>query len=83
MLPSGVTTVLGSRLKAQLTRSKYNNNCSGEYGIHFSCRIGDFDIILSGVGTLGSNHTSFIDNQFKKSDAKWKICAWHKTQRVL
>jgi 3',5'-cyclic AMP phosphodiesterase CpdA len=69
------------RLEAQLNRSKYKNNCSGEYGINFSCRIGDVHIILSGVGTKGSNHVSYIDNQFSSSDAKWKICVWHKNQR--
>jgi predicted phosphodiesterase len=72
-----------TRLQEQLNRSIYSQNCTGEYGVNMSCRIGDFHIILSGVGTLGSNHVAFIDEQFRNSDAKWKVCAWHKNQRLF
>jgi hypothetical protein len=72
-----------ARLKSQLSRSIYKDNCTGEFGVNMACRIGDVHIVLSGVGTLGSGHADYIDSQFKTSDAKWKVCGWHKNQRAF
>ena len=42
--------------------------------------------MLSGVGTLGSGHVSFIKEALasrEAQDAIWRICSWHKNQRLM
>ena len=37
-------------------------DCSGDLGVNSSCNYMGLFFILSGVGTMGNNHTSFIEN---------------------
>jgi hypothetical protein len=40
--------------------------------------------ILSGIGTLGTNHVQFIDEIFTRfKNVPWKFCIWHKNQQKL
>ena len=40
-------------------------------------------MILSGAGTKGSGHTSYIRDQLANDSSTWRICAWHKDQRLM
>jgi len=58
--------------------------CSGDLGINSSCVYKGLKIILSGIGTLGSDHNSYIQQELNNStDFTWKICSWHKNQATL
>lgn len=63
-------------------------DCSGEYGVDASCWYQGLFVLLSGIGTSPNRpdfapHTDSIARQLAGSDAIWKICGWHKTQRAL
>eukprot|EP00835_Amoeboradix_gromovi_P005634 NODE_550_length_6834_cov_0.214402.p1 type:complete len:450 gc:universal NODE_550_length_6834_cov_0.214402:2052-703(-) len=68
-------TLLSSRMA--------NNNvaCQGEYGVKMNCNVKGINILLSGVGTFGSNHEGYLEQELKKSDG-WSICGWHKNQHL-
>ncbi|KAJ3077497.1 hypothetical protein HK102_005185 [Quaeritorhiza haematococci] len=70
------------RLVARMERLGLNDTCFGEYGVNSLCMWNGMMIVLSGVGTLGSQHDKFIDNMFTTyaPQTPWKICAWHKNQ---
>jgi 3',5'-cyclic AMP phosphodiesterase CpdA len=69
-------------LKEQARKSGLDRHCSGDYGINGFCIVGNIIIIQSGVGTLGSNHASYIDIILSRyADIPWKICIWHKNQK--
>ena len=57
--------------------------CDGELGVKSACVYQGIFFILSGAGTLGSDHADFIRDQLAASDAIWKICSWHKNQRLM
>ncbi|PVV01462.1 hypothetical protein BB560_004117 [Smittium megazygosporum] len=45
--------------------------------------VGDFgNILLSGVGTRGYAHADFIEDTLALSESSWKICVWHKCQKM-
>ena len=61
-------------------------SCSGTYGERATCRLGNVFIVVSGVGTRGtqSDQESFIANSLANAPAgAWRICAWHKNQRLM
>ncbi len=58
-------------------------NCTGDLGVKSSCRYQGLFFILSGVGTMGSGHESYIRDELAQSDAIWRICSWHKNQRNM
>ena len=62
---------------------KYLNGvqCNGEYGVKMSCNVKGVEIVLSGVGTFGTDHEVYLDHSLRDSTAQWKICGWHKNQR--
>lgn len=73
-----------SLLLNQLRRSKLDKLCFGEIGINFACILDDVVIVMSGVGTLGSGHSAFVDSTFTKyRDVPFKICIWHKNQKLM
>lgn len=60
--------------------------CSGTYGERATCRLNNVFIVVSGVGTRGtqSDQESFIANSLANAPAgAWRICAWHKNQRLM
>ncbi len=56
--------------------------CEGEVGVNLACSYKGLFFVNSGVGTLGKNHASFLEKQLKRN-AVFKICAWHKNQRLM
>ncbi|KAL2917821.1 hypothetical protein HK105_202694 [Polyrhizophydium stewartii] len=70
------------RLTKQATKSRVLRNCVGDYGINMVCKFHGIVIVMSGIGTLGTDHATFIDQALSQhSDAKWKLCVWHKNQQ--
>ncbi|MCA9691422.1 MAG: metallophosphoesterase [Nannocystaceae bacterium] len=57
--------------------------CDGDLGVQSSCLYRGLHFLLSGVGTLGSGHESWIADELAASDAIWKVCAWHKNQNDM
>jgi hypothetical protein len=57
--------------------------CSGDLGVNSSCTFRGLHLLLSGVGTLGSGHATYLKNQLASSNALWKVCAWHKNQQKM
>ncbi len=57
--------------------------CTGDLGVKSSCRYRGLFFILSGVGTRGTGHESYIRAELAQSDAIWRICSWHKNQQNM
>ena len=57
--------------------------CTGDLGVNSACNYQGLFFILSGVGTLGSGHVSFIRDALASDDSTWRICSWHKNQRLM
>jgi len=58
-------------------------DCSGDLGINSSCNYMGLFFVLSGVGTMGDGHASFIENELSQTDSIWKICSWHKNMKSM
>jgi hypothetical protein len=58
-------------------------DCSGNLGVKASCEFHGLFFILSGVGTLGSGHATFIENELAGALSDWRICTWHKLQKEM
>jgi len=58
-------------------------SCSGDIGVKSSCTYKGLFFILSGIGTLGSDHESYIASELQNSQAVWNICSWHKNQQKM
>ena len=58
-------------------------SCTGDYGVNASCTYRGLSFVLSGVGTLGSGHESFLSSALSNNDHLWRICMFHKNQRKL
>jgi predicted phosphodiesterase len=61
-------------------------SCTGTYGERATCRLNNVFIVVSGVGTRGTqaDQESFIANSLANAPAgAWRICAWHKNQRLM
>ena len=77
-----------AKLRARLARIE-GARCSGDLGVRSACSYRGLFFILSGIGTLPRDtpdeprHIAYIKVQLAKTDAAWRICSWHKTQRVM
>ncbi len=71
-----------ARLLRRLERVR-GATCVGEYGINSACTYQGLFFVLSGVGTLGSGHVSFMEEQLEANRAIWSVCAWHKNQTAM
>ena len=38
---------------------------------------------MSGVGTQGTGHVQFVEDAFDAVPAQWRLCGWHKNQRLF
>jgi len=56
---------------------------TGDLGVRSACTYRGLFFILSGVGTLGSNHEGFIHDQLNRDRHIWKVCSWHKNQEAM
>lgn len=70
------------RLGARLTRIA-GAHCQGEYAINASCTYRGLHFVLSGIGTYGRDHESFLRDALDRSDALHNLCIWHKNQRDM
>ncbi|MDA2936176.1 metallophosphoesterase, partial [Patescibacteria group bacterium AH-259-L05] len=70
------------KLSARLNKID-KTECYGDLGVNSACTYKSIFFILSGVGTLGTDHTNYIKEQLASTDAAWRICSWHKNQRLM
>ncbi len=74
------------KLQARLDRID-ELNCSGDLGVESVCTFRGLFFILSGVGTRiakdDPDHVAYIRNQLAQTNSKWRICSWHKTQKLM
>ena len=57
--------------------------CTGDLGVKSSCHYQGLFFILSGVGTMGSGHVNYIQNELAQDDSVWSICSWHKNMNAM
>jgi hypothetical protein len=79
---TGVWTGYQEKLVARLARIP-EAACTGDLGVKSSCSYQGLFFILSGVGTKGTGHETYIRNELAQTTAIWQICSWHKNQRKM
>ena len=57
--------------------------CTGDLGVNSACTYQGLFFILSGVGTLGSGHETYLANELSADDSIWRICSWHRNKRLM
>jgi hypothetical protein len=62
--------------------------CSGNLGVRSACVYRGLFFILSGIGTIPDepddpDHIAFLQEELARSGAPWKICSWHRNQRLM
>lgn len=57
--------------------------CLGDLGVKSACHYQGLFFILSGVGTLGSDHVTYLREQLAADNSLWRICSWHKNQKAM
>lgn len=74
----------GYRQKLQSRVNRINSaNCKGDLGIRSACTFKGIFFILSGAGTVGSMHDSYIREQLAQDRSIWRLCSWHKNQKLI
>ena len=58
-------------------------SCTGEYGVKSACTYQGLFFILSGVGTTGTGHTTYITDELTQDTSIWRVCTWHKNQNAM
>lgn len=71
-----------SKLYERLSRVT-GASCTGDLGVRSSCTFNGLFFILSGVGTMGSDHVTYIEEELVLTQYPWRICSWHKNQREM
>ena len=57
--------------------------CTGDLGVNSVCRYKGLLFVLSGIGTLGEGHEDYLKEALTDDDFLWKVCSWHKNQRLM
>lgn len=75
------------KLQARLDRID-GATCSGDLGVQSACTFRGLFFILSGAGTIPDepddpDHIAYLRDQLARTDAVWRICSWHKNQRLM
>ena len=73
------------KLQERLTRIS-EAQCTGDLGVNSYCTYKGLFFVLSGVGTIDSGRASFIKEALASEEARdslWRICSWHKNQRLM
>lgn len=70
------------KLQTRLDRIN-GESCIGDLGVKSACTYQGLFFVLSGVGTIGSDHVKFLSDQFECNKHVWRICSWHKNQRLM
>jgi hypothetical protein len=76
-----------AKLKIRLKKGT-GAHCDGDLGVKSACTFRGLFFILSGVGTIPDQpddpgHVAFIQEQLARDRSIWKICSWHKNQRMM
>lgn len=69
-------------LQARLERVP-EAQCQGDYGVNASCTFRGVSFVLSGVGTLGSDHEAYLDAVLSQNITPFRLCLWHKNQHDM
>jgi hypothetical protein len=75
------------KLEERLSRIP-DATCSGDLGVQSACTFRGLFFILSSIGTIPGvpdhpKHVVYLRDQLARSDAIWRICAWHKNQTLM
>lgn len=70
------------KMRARLSKID-GTTCTGDLGVKSACAYKGLFFILSGVGTMGSEHETYIRYQLAHDNSTWRICSWHKNQRLM
>ncbi|EPZ36111.1 hypothetical protein O9G_005248 [Rozella allomycis CSF55] len=82
--PKGYRAMFEKRLKRVKDKlGKKVVSCEGEFGVNAICNYKGLVIGLSGVGTYGTHHAEYMDHALKTFTSPWKICSFHKNQRLF
>lgn len=58
-------------------------SCAGDLGVNSACYYQGLFFILSGAGTLGTDHANYLYRLLRVDQSTWRICSWHKNQTAL
>lgn len=70
------------KLQERLARIPYAT-CVGDLGVNSACHYQGLFFILSGPGTLGYDHSTYLRDQLAADNSLWSICSWHKNQNAM
>ncbi|MES1908663.1 MAG: hypothetical protein MHM6MM_001550 [Cercozoa sp. M6MM] len=74
-------------LERRFDQTRGRLTCEGSNtGVQQTCRINNVVIVVSGIGTRGkrTEHVDYIDRALTRhADAQYKVCVWHKNQRLM
>ena len=54
--------------------------CTGDLGVKSACTYQGLFFVLSGAGTKGSDHATYIRDRLAFDKSTWRICSWHKPE---
>lgn len=69
-------------LSARLARTP-GLRCDGELGVKSLCRYRGLELVLSGVGSEGSDHAWYLERTLVRPGAAIRLCVWHKNQHDM
>ena len=75
--PQGYQALLEQRCK------RLGIGWKGDLGVKSSVFYKGLHILLLAPGTMGTGHAKYIRSQFKKDQALWRICSWHKDMNKM
>ena len=70
------------KLKSRLNRIK-GIDCKGDLGVKSVCSYKGLFFLLLGPGIEGKNYETYIKEQLSANNFTWRICSWHKNQRLM
>jgi 3',5'-cyclic AMP phosphodiesterase CpdA len=76
--PAGFAALLSARL-ARTPQLR----CEGELGLSSVCRFRGLELLISGVGTAGTDHEGFLERSLSRPGPTFRTCVWHKNQHDL
>lgn len=57
--------------------------CSGEVAVKMTCNFRGIYFVISGIGTWGENQEEFIKDNIDNGSSLWRVCVWHKNQKLM
>ena len=74
-----------TKLQERLARIS-GANCAGDLGVNSFCTYQGLFFVLSGIDTIKSGRLSYLEDALASEEAQaalWRICSWHKNQRLM